>query len=269
MAEMPSLPPTFAPSPSAQAELSLAREALETALVLDAAVGDDAAFDRDAAQLSPYYADARGLVPDSPAEPLCSSLLLLRSLVAGRLAAFHARASRLPPAVSASAPVARAVALEAWLSEGAYNKVLEEGSKAGSSGSGGGGSGGSSGSNEDAATAHFLGQLLATVRAEVATCCEAAYESLAVADAARLLRLEGGSAGSRGELEAIAAERGWVLRGERVVFPREGDDGGTMMTTTDGSSSSSSSSCAAAVVAPGPELIAQALTYARELERIV
>ena len=51
MAEMPSLPPTFAPSPTAPAELSLAREALEPALVLDAALGADAAFDRDAAQL--------------------------------------------------------------------------------------------------------------------------------------------------------------------------------------------------------------------------
>ena len=61
MAEMPSLPPAFAPSPSAPTELSLARDALETALVLDAALGDDAAFDRDAAQLAPYYADARGV----------------------------------------------------------------------------------------------------------------------------------------------------------------------------------------------------------------
>ena len=79
MAEMPSLPPTFAPSPTAVAELSLAREALETALVLDAALGDDAAFDRDAAQLAPSYADARGLCPDSVAgEPLCASLMLLR-----------------------------------------------------------------------------------------------------------------------------------------------------------------------------------------------
>jgi len=260
MAEMPSLPPAFAPSPSAPTELSLARDALETALVLDAALGDDAAFDRDAAQLAPYYADARGLLPDSAdGEPLCASLMLLRSLVAGRLAAFHADAARLPAAVARSPAVATAVALEAWLAEGAYNKVLEEGSRAGSGGSG------SSGSSPDlatAATAHFLGQLLATVRSEVATCCEAAYASLAVDDAARLLRLASGDA----ELAAIAERRGWKVRGGRVFFPRddgEGEGG------EEEAAASSSSSCAASVAAPGPELIVQALTYARELERIV
>lgn len=257
MAEMPSLPPTFAPSASAPAELSLAREALETALVLDAALGDDAAFDRDAAQLSPYYADARGLCPDSASEPLCASLSLLRSLVAGRLAAFHAAAAGLPAAVAGSPEVARAVALEAWLAEGAYNKALEEGSRAAAAGGGEG-----SADPAAAATAHFLGQLLATVRSEVATCCEAAYASLAVGDAARLLRLEGAAAAE--ELAAIAARRGWRVRGGRVFFPRDGEGEGD-----EAPSSSSSCAAAAAVAAPGPELIAQALAYARELERIV
>ena len=260
MAEMPSLPPTFAPSPSAPAELSLAREALETALVLDACLGDDAAFDRDAAQLAPYYADARGLLPDSAAEPLCASLALLRSLVAGRLAAFHADAARLPAAVAASPAVSRAVALEAWLAEGAYNKALEEGSAAAAAA----GASGSSAPSSDpaaAATAHFLGQLLATVRAEVATCCEAAYASLAAGDAARLLRLEGQDSAAEKELAAIAQARGWRVRGGRVFFPREG--GG------EEEAAASSSCAAAAVAAPGPELIAQALAYARELERIV
>ena len=203
MAEMPSLPPTFAPSPTASAELSLAREALETALVLDAALGDDAAFDRDAAQLAPYYADARGLCPDSVGgEPLCASLMLLRSLVAGRLAAFHADAARLPPSVAQSGAVARAVALEAWLAEGAYNKVLEEGGRAAAAAAASSSSSSSSSDLAAAATAHFLGQLLSTVRAEVATCCEAAYASLAVGDAAKLLRLEGAAAEK--ELAAIA-----------------------------------------------------------------
>lgn len=258
---MPSLPPTFAPSPSAAAELSLAREALETALVLDAALGDDAAFDRDDAQLAPYYADARGLCPDSAGEPLCASLCLLRSLVAGRLAAFHADAARLPAAVSRSGAVARAVALEAWLAEGAHNKVLKEGSEAAAAGRSPSGD-----SLAAAATSHFLGQLLATVRSEVATCCEAAYASLAVGDAARLLRLEGKTA--EAELASIAEGRGWRVRGGRVFFPRDGewDDEGA---GAEGAAAASSSSCAASVAAPGPELIAQALTYARELERIV
>ena len=175
--------------------------------------------------------------------------------------------------------VARAVALEAWLAERAYNKVLEEGGRAAAEAASGSSSSSSSSPSSDlaaAATAHFLGQLLSTVRSEVATCCEAAYASLAVADAARLLRLDGGGAKGGGqaaaekELAAIAERRGWKVRGGRVFFPRDGDDEvEEMVEGKNAASSSSASSCAAAVAAPGPELIAQALAYARELERIV
>lgn len=207
----------------------MARDALETAVLFDVETGDDAALDRHAAQLRPYYVDARPLVPPSPREGLLRGLLLLRSLVAGRLAEFHADAASMPPAVAASPPVAHAAALEAWLAEGAYNKVLAEGRRP-----------------PDAAAAPLLGRLLATVRGEVATCCEAAYSSLSVADAATLLRLDNEAA-----LADIAASRGWRVAGGRVHFPR-------------GAAVAPTSACA-----PGPELVAQALTVARELERIV
>lgn len=197
---------------------------------MDVASGDDAALDRHGAQLRPYYRDARPLLPPSPREGLLTGLLLLRSLVAGRLAEFHADVASLDPAVAATPPVAHAAALEAWLAEGAHNKVLAEGRNP-----------------PDAAAAPLLGRLLATVRGEVAASAEAAYSHLTVADAVALLRLDG-EAG----LATVAAERGWRVADGRVVFPR-GDRG----------------SSGAGVCLPGPELVAQALTVARELERIV
>jgi len=219
------------PSPTAPQELALAREGLEAAVLLDVELGDDAAIDRHGAQLKPYYVDARSLVPPSPREGLLRALLLLRSLVAGRLAEFHADVASMPPTVASSPPVAHAAALEAWLAEGAYNKVLAEGRRP-----------------PDAAAAPLLGRLLATVRGEVATCCEAAYESLTMADAASLLRLDNEAA-----LADVASARGWRLAGGRVHFPR----------------GAAAATAAGAGCAPGAELVAQALTVARELERIV
>ena len=90
------------PSPTAPQELSLAREGLEAAVLLDVELGDDAALDRHGAQLKPYYVDARSLVPPSPREGLLRALLLLRSLVAGRLAEFHADVASMPPTVASS-----------------------------------------------------------------------------------------------------------------------------------------------------------------------
>ena len=228
---LPSLPPLFAPSPTAPQELALARDALETAVLLDVAAGDDAALDRHAAQLRPFYTDAAPLLAPSPREGLLRGLLLLRSLVAGRLAEFHADLAVMPPSVAASPPVAHAAALEAWLAEGAHNKVLAEGR-----------------TPPDAAAAPLLGRLLATVRGEVAASAEAAYATLTVADAVALLRLDG-----EADLAAVAAERGWRVADGRVHFPRAGGAAGA----------------GGPCLLPGPELVAQALTVARELERIV
>ena len=68
-----------------------------------------------------------------------------------------------------------------------------------------------------------------------------------VADARRMLMLD-----SDADLAVLAGNRGWVLDGGRVRFPAADGEGGALRDAP-----------------PGPELVAQVLTYARELERIV
>ena len=152
------------PRPGHPPSCNFPGEALETAVLLDAAAGDDAAFERDATQLGPYYTDARcardcgcggrggwgghaspHLAAPSDARPcqhhpLCSPLLpasaregqvrgliLLRLLVQNRVADFHAELARAPAEVRAAPAVAHVAALEAWMAEGAYNQVLAAG----------------------------------------------------------------------------------------------------------------------------------------------
>ena len=61
----------------------------------------------------------------------------------------------------------------------------------------------------------FLARLAGTVRDDIADCA-AAYTSLSVAEAAGMLRLEGGE----GALSAYVASRGlpWVIAAGRVTF---------------------------------------------------
>ena len=109
----------------------------------------------------------------------------------------------------------------------------------------------------DPAAARFVSALESAIRGEVAACASAAYPSLSLKDAAGLLMLDGGEAA----VASLAAERGWAVKGGRVWFPKEGEEGGG------GSVVGGPARKDGAL--PGPELLAQALTYARELERIV
>jgi hypothetical protein len=281
MTELPSLPPLFAPSPTATQELTLARafscafiffaggarlafflfpcktrghastppspktkthapgDALEHALLLDVATADDEAFERDAVQLRPYYTDARPLLPPSPSEGTARGLTLLRLLAASRLADFAAEAASLPPDVAAAPTPALALRLEATMAEGAYPSALAA----------------ARAPLADPAAGRSVAALEVAIRSEVAACAAAAYPSLALDDAAALLMLDGGAAA----VQALAAEKGWAVRGGRVWFGEEAAGG-----RKGGGAAASASS-----LLPGPELLAQALTYARELERIV
>jgi hypothetical protein len=138
--------------------------------------------------------------------------------------------------VAAAPTPALALRLEAAMAEGAYPTALAA----------------ARAPLADPAASRFVASLETAIRAEVAACAAAAYPSLALDDAARLLMLDGGAPA----VAALAAEKGWEVRGGRVWF------GGGASGDKDGGGGSAAS-------LPGPELLAQALTYARELERIV
>lgn len=138
-------------------------------------------------------AQRRHLLPPSPAEPLLVGLNLLRLLVQQRTAEFHCQLEQLGSAALAQPLVAHAVAVEQWLMEGSYQKVL-------------------SGAPAEPAAAWFTEALAATVREEVCACAAAAYDRLPLPLAAQLLRCDVAAA------RATAAEKGWAVEGEVIDF---------------------------------------------------
>ena len=114
----------FEQTKTAADELAIARETFETAVLHAVTSGNEAAAERDHAQLRPFYVDCRGLLKDSPLEPLITGLNLTRLLVQNRIAEFHVELETVPARVADSTHVAHAAALESDLMEGAYGKIL-------------------------------------------------------------------------------------------------------------------------------------------------
>jgi 26S proteasome regulatory subunit N12 len=279
---LPALPPTFERTPTAQQELLIGREALELATMtalrslpaasaaehhLDAdelaATPEQRSLERLLAQLRAFYADTQPLVaqqviPASQQEAALTGAALLRLLVLGRRADFHCALERLTPAQLADPAVAPAVQIERWLTEGAYNKVLEASAAV-------------SKAQPPPLGAAFLGRLAATVRDEVASCAEAAYGSLPLADAARMMGV------SLAEAKAYAARRpGWTVDGSGVVrFSGSGGGGGggggggDAMEADDGGAGGEGEGALGKGCGDSLAFIRCQLQYAKELERIV
>jgi len=120
--------------------------------------------------------------------------------------------------------------VEQWMMEGNYRKVY-----------------GCANQAPHPAYAVFTDQLLDTVREDIAHCCERAYPHLTLADFAQLLGC------STQDAAALAERKGWPsLNG---VFQLSG--------------SLSKGPVAEADNVPADDVIKNALTYAKELERIV
>ncbi|KAL4519487.1 hypothetical protein Ndes2526A_g01907 [Nannochloris sp. 'desiccata'] len=243
MTKLPALPPLYQPSANAQQQLILARDILELAVLSSVRQNDDAAFDRNFAQLRPYYLDARSALPPSSQEALLSGLSLLVLLVQNRIAEFHTTVELLPENILATPEVAQVAQLEAWLMEGAYNKVL-----------------GARASMTSPYYIPLLDRLASTVRDEVASCSEAAYESLPASEAAKMLKFT-----SEAELSTYSSQRGWKVESGRVIFGgKVGANGGAGVhgsvyevekTGANGNSAF--------------EVIEHCVAYALQLERIV
>ncbi|EIE22372.1 hypothetical protein COCSUDRAFT_37026 [Coccomyxa subellipsoidea C-169] len=96
----------------------------------------------------------------------------------------------------------------------------------------------------DLSYGYFMEKLLSTVRDEIADCSERAYNTLSLSDAKKLMLFK-----SDNEAAEYAAQRNWDVRDGSIHF-----QGGQEKTTTNHQP---------------VELIDNALTYAREIERIV
>mmetsp|Transcript_11853 Transcript_11853/g.14101 ORF Transcript_11853/g.14101 Transcript_11853/m.14101 type:complete len:267 (+) Transcript_11853:270-1070(+) len=229
MTEFSALPPFFEESPSASKQLLIAREVLETAVLLSVKAKDQDMFQRQYAQLKTFYTDTRSLMPISQHEFPILGLNLLRLLVQNRTAEFHTELELISPENQQNVYIKHAIDLEQYLMEGAYNRVIS--------------------AHKDMPSEtyeYFMDMLMETVRDEMAASCEKAYCSLSIASLKEMLML-----GSDAEVQSYAKERGWTLINGEYQFQEEGK---TELTSKD---------------IPSNHLINLTLTYAKELERIV
>ncbi|PVF99951.1 putative 26S proteasome non-atpase regulatory subunit 8 [Serendipita vermifera] len=211
-------------------ELIFARDILEIGAFWSIRIKDVPAFDRYFSQLQTYYTDYQSVLPPSPRQYPLQGLNLIRLLTQNRISDFHTTLESLPPETLQENPFIRhPVNLERWLMEGSYSKVWN--------------------AREEAPAAEyklFVDSLMGTIRNEIASCEEAAYNSLPMADAETLLFFN-----NKHDLMLFTQKRGWQPDLVRKVFtfPTKQDDKTAEI--------------------PSRKIIAQALTCAKELEQIV
>ncbi|KZT20797.1 hypothetical protein NEOLEDRAFT_1158502 [Neolentinus lepideus HHB14362 ss-1] len=212
-------------------DLVVARDILEIGAIASIRAQDVPSFDRYFSQLQTFYNDFSSVLPPSKREYPIRGLNLIRLLTQNRIADFHTTLESLPlPAdeISANPYISHPVNLERRLMEGSYSKVWH--------------------AREEAPIEEykfFVDSLMGTIRNEIASCEETAYETLPLKDAATLLFFS-----SQSELVRFAQERGWqidVVSGT-ITFAKKGEE---------------------RVEIPKEKLILADLAYARELEQIV
>ncbi|KAI9467227.1 proteasome 26S subunit [Lactarius psammicola] len=217
-------------------DLVIAREILEIGAFWSIRTRDVPSFDRYFSQLQTFYNDLRrvlpsAILPPSEREFPIRGLNLIRLLIQNRIADFHTTLESLPlPAdeLVANPFIRHPVNLERWLMEGSYSKVWN--------------------AREEAPAEEykfFVDSLMGTIRNEIASCEEAAYESLPIKDAATLLFFK-----SLSEVLEFAKQRGWQVNLTEgvITFAQKGEE---------------------KLEIPKEKLIANNLIYARELEQIV
>ncbi|TFK43372.1 SAC3/GANP/Nin1/mts3/eIF-3 p25 family-domain-containing protein [Crucibulum laeve] len=212
-------------------DLAVARDILEIGAFWSIRTRDVPSFDRYFSQLQTFYTDYASSLPPSKREFPIRGLNLIRLLTQNRIADFHTTLESLPlpaDAIADNPYISHPVNLERWLMEGSYSKVWN--------------------AREEAPAEEykfFVDSLMGTIRNEIASCEEAAYESLPLKDAATLLFFT-----NQSELLKFAQERGWQvnLSASTITFARKGEE---------------------KIEIPKQKLIAASLAYARELEQIV
>ena len=213
--------------------ITLAANALELGVLLSVADDDLDAFARNYSQLKPYYAILSSSANDTTTtERKCHvlGLNLMHLLVDNRLSEFHAELELLTEADATSPYVTFLIILERQLMVGSYDEVLVAKSNV-----------------PDPTYNFFMENLLETVRDSIADCIEVSYKSMKLDDAIVMMKFDSSS-----ELQEYVQEKreDWIVEGNRLMFqpPSMGSK---------------------AVDIPSMKLMAQSLSYATELERIV
>ncbi|KAE8223780.1 hypothetical protein CF319_g3235 [Tilletia indica] len=171
-------------------QLVLARDVLEVGAFYSVRVQDVKGFDRYMDLLKTFYSDFASKLPPSENQHPLLGLSLLRLLASNQISAFHTALETLSPDVVQNSPyLQHPVNLERWLMEGSYSKVWSARQEA-----------------PRVEYQFFVDQLMGTIRHEIASCEEKAYESLPLADAATLLFFD-----NMNDVLVFAKERGWNI----------------------------------------------------------
>jgi len=224
--------PAAVDAQTSNTELLMTREILEIGAFYSIERRDILSFERYVAQLGSYYRDyaTQHALPDSPNRPHILGLSLLNLLSQNRLAEFHLQLQLLDlKEIQTNKFLKFPVEYEEFLMQGCYNKIFKRYQ------------------NLPAENFQFFVDLLFnSIRDQVASCMEASYVHLPVADAAKMLFLD--ETKQAQQLKTYANQRGWIVKNNKFEFPKEEkrDD-----------------------VVPSNELVEQAVAYARALEIII
>jgi 26S proteasome regulatory subunit N12 len=223
---------TFLPtedSTASKQDLILARDTLEIGAQWAIAKKDVEAFESYIAQLKCYYQDYSSNLPESAYKYQLLGLNLLRLLSQNKLADFHTELELLPAmAPKDNVYISHPVKIEQYMMEGSYNKVFL-----------------ARGNVPAASYSFFMDILLKTIRDEIGSCIEKAYEKIGVREAGRMLFFETETA-----IKEYAKERNWVVSNVDGLFHFNRE-----LQTDD--------------AIPASELATRVIEYARELEMII
>ncbi len=214
-------------------DLQVATSAFELAVLLSVEEGDFDAFARHMAQLKPYYysSGVSSATPSSSARKChVLGLNLMHLLVDNRLSEFHSQLELLSSMESTNPFVSFPIQLERQLMVGSYDEVLNAGLHV-----------------PDPSYRCFMDNLLLTVRDSIADCMEVSYHRLRLSDAVTMMKFDTQQA----LMEYLEENRDdWIVEGDYLCFspPPSGNKASDI---------------------PNTKLIAQSLSYATEMERIV
>mmetsp|Transcript_15513 Transcript_15513/g.30632 ORF Transcript_15513/g.30632 Transcript_15513/m.30632 type:complete len:272 (-) Transcript_15513:39-854(-) len=230
-----SLPGMKAPSESDPKELLVVRETYELACLHITGVSSDPqdevkAFERHMSQLKTLYSDYAGVLPRSDKQFELQGLGLLSLLAQSKIAEFHTELELIPVDQWENPFIKFPIKLEQYLMEGSYQKVLS-----------------SVGEVPAPSYKRFVDKLSGTVRDSIAESSEAAYKTLPLAVALKMLSMKDAK-----ELEDYTAmrEREWEIDTKNKIIRFREEDKEDLEV-------------------PSQRVIVETLSYAKELERIV
>ncbi|XP_046749591.1 26S proteasome non-ATPase regulatory subunit 8 [Diprion similis] len=217
-------------SSASQKELLIARDILEIGVQWSIATEDIPSFERYMAQLKCYYFDYKLELPESAYKYQLLGLNLLFLLSQNRVAEFHTELELLPSdQIQSDVYIRHPLSLEQYLMEGSYNKIFL-----------------AKGNVPAVSYNFFIDILLNTIRDEIGTCMENAYDKISVKDALRMLNLT-----TEREIKTFATKKNWNLGNDSYFYfgiPNEKKSEEPI---------------------PSADLATLAIDYARELEMIV